>query len=91
MLVERGAFVGARNGFGVTPLQRAASDSEDPRVVELLLDRGTNINVRAKSGDMSLHWAAANNVEAVVKLLLERGADVNARGERGRTPLHSAA
>ena len=54
---------------------------KDPRVVELLLDRGAEID-GDNSGKTPLHRAARFNVKAVVKQLWDRGADV-ARGDRG--------
>jgi Ankyrin repeats (3 copies) len=58
-------------------------------VVRLLLDKGANIDTKAKSGETVLHRAVENGHEAVVRLLLEKGANVDTkrpsrrRGRRG--------
>src|SRR5205085_2218984 len=46
-------------------------------VMQMLLDRGANVNAREKKfGQTALMWAAGN--PAAVRLLVARGADVNA-------------
>ena len=89
--------------FGWTPLHLAvAAGNKD--IVELLLDRGSDIEARTSpSASTPLHLAimAAESPDTmeVVKLLLDRGASIEARGtwisDRGfheinMTPLHMA-
>ena len=63
-----------------------------PAVVEVLLDRGADIEVRDLPGETPLSRAAAGNRDiAVMKLLVERGAEVNSRARKGWAPVHGAA
>ncbi|KAK3075879.1 hypothetical protein LTR53_000453 [Teratosphaeriaceae sp. CCFEE 6253] len=48
--------------------------------MQLLLDRGANVNVEGK---FALRYAARGGHEAAVRMLLEHGADIHARGDGG--------
>ena len=60
-------------------------------VVELLLEKGADVDSKDDTGRTPLSWAAENGHEAVVKLLLEKGADVSSKDKYGQTPLSWAA
>jgi ankyrin repeat protein len=78
---------------GFTPLHLAAFFGHAD-AVELLLDRGADVNVLARNTDLQvapLHSAAAGAHAEIVRMLVERGADVNARQRGGFTALQSAA
>jgi ankyrin repeat protein len=61
-------------------------------VVELLLEKGADMESRDMNyGQTPLWCAAKEGHEAVVKLLLEKGADVESKDRVGRTPLSGAA
>ena len=47
-----------------------------PEVVELLLDKGAEVNVRAKNGSTALMWAATLDRGELVKLLIARDAEM---------------
>ncbi len=49
MLLDRGAGIDARNGWGWTPLFFAVTQHH-PEVAELLLSRGADPNATARSG-----------------------------------------
>ncbi|XP_072160828.1 LOW QUALITY PROTEIN: uncharacterized protein [Bemisia tabaci] len=53
--------------------------------VELLIDKGANVNAMDKSLNTPLHVA---RTPSIAKCLLEHGAEVNASNESGDTPLH---
>ena len=87
-----GVEVNARAEGGWTPLHRAAWFSDNPAVVEVLLDAGADVNARDEDGYTPLHNAAWFDPNpAVIEALLDAGAEVNARAEGGWTPLHRAA
>ena len=77
---------------GFSPLHLAAF-SGVPGAVQLLLDRGAEINARARSKfkNTPLQAALLAGQYATAKLLLERGADPLVRQALGFTPLHEAA
>jgi ankyrin repeat protein len=60
-------------------------------VVQLLLEKGADVNARTDNGETALQCAATYAHEITVKLLLEKGADFNARTKYGETALHKAA
>jgi ankyrin repeat protein len=57
-------------------------------VVQLLLEKEPDVNLKASDGRTPLHWASMNGHVEVVKLLLEKGADVAVASQSGSTPLH---
>lgn len=71
------------------PMHHAAMWGYD-RIIELLLARGAEVNVRDRTGTTPLHWAAVNGHRRACELLLAAGAEVNALDGEGRTPLAAA-
>jgi ankyrin repeat protein len=57
--------------------------------LQLLVDKGADVNAKNRRGSTPLHWAIHDG--AKVRLLLAKGANVNARQAQGRTPLYLAA
>ena len=57
--------------------------------VELIINKGADVNAKNRRGSTPLHWAIHD--EAKVRLLLSKGAGVNAKQAQGRTPLFLAA
>jgi uncharacterized protein len=88
-LLERGANVDYQNGFGKTPLFYAIGFN-DPALVELLLDKGAQVNHRYLSDPKKDQFDCTYNIEhtartplmhaaqhadvSMLKLLLRRGA-----------------
>ena len=60
-------------------------------IVELLLARGAQPNMKNETGATALIIAARNNHAAITQALLRRGATVNATDRQGRTALMHAA
>ena len=73
---------------GATALHHAAGFGPIGNL-QLLVDRGAEVNARNRRGSTPLHWAIHD--EAKVRLLLSKGANVNAKQALGRTPLYLAA
>lgn len=61
------------------------------KIIELLLDKGADVNTKTDDGEMPLHSAIRTSKIDIVELLLAKGADVNATDQNGQTPLHLAA
>ena len=91
--LDAGADPQARDGAGRTVLHVAVEVSDDPGVVEILLDRGADLEapVAFSEGARPLHVAAMRNDPSFAEVLLERGADVDGTDSNNRTPLHAAA
>jgi uncharacterized protein len=92
-----GADVNARDADGITPLMHAArgdrpeiatpGPTDHPEVVELLIERGADVNAKTDSGFVALFWAARYGHAGVAKVLIAHGADVNAKDKDGMTAL----
>lgn len=76
------------NGF--SPLFTAASMG-DIRVVEVLLERGANPNLRNIYSHSPLFIAAEKGDLGVIKILTDYGANVDLQDQLGRTPIMIAA
>ena len=87
-LEEQGANVNIADDKGITPLMNAAALGS-PEAVQLLLDKGAEVNAKNTFNATALIWAAADLRK--VKILLAHKADVNAASKVGHTPLLVAA
>jgi serine/threonine protein kinase/ankyrin repeat protein len=78
------------NRQGFTALMMAASHRARD-CMQLLIERGIDVNARGKSKYTPLHWMAYCGYNEELRLLLAAGADLKARDmSRGQTPLHWA-
>ncbi|KAF5550959.1 ankyrin-2 [Fusarium mexicanum] len=76
---------------GYTPLHLAAHFGARETLIQLLVDRGDNLEAQAANGQTALHIAAEiGDSSHTVKRLLEHGANVAAVDEDGLTPLAHA-
>jgi ankyrin repeat protein len=111
ILLDYGADIDARDANGFTPIFTPFEPSGEQfvnhpkkgnrQVMELLLERGADLNVRCNDGYALLHQASTINngmVEGTstsparyVRKLIAHGAEVRALDATGRTPLHIAA
>ena len=86
-LIDNGANVNAKNDEGIAPLHLAAW----PRMVELLVSRGADVDVLDETGRTPLivHAEEAEHCD-VMMALLRRGADADAADDDGNTALSIA-
>ena len=105
LLLEHGAdptLAPTRNG--INPLMAAAglgTSEEDTTgrqktqaqaidAIQLLLDRGLDINAQASDGQTALHGAAMQGYDDVIRFLAAKGAKLDTRDKDGFTPLDVA-
>ncbi|ABV38763.1 ankyrin repeat protein, putative [Shewanella sediminis HAW-EB3] len=70
-------------------LHEAISKGEINRV-EVLIEKGSDVNAKDEKGAYPLNYAAAYNRVDMIHLLLERGAEISAQSAVGDTALHCA-
>lgn len=88
-LLSKGASLNPTQG--IPPIIKGI-DNQDKKLIELLLERGADINCKTSTwNESAFHYACANNCNAVIPLLLSHGADVNEKDRQGVTPLIYAA
>ncbi len=87
-LLQAGADVNqqSRESMKVSALHSAAA-ARRPDIVEMLLAKGANPNLRAEGGVTVFHEAGATGQIEVGEMLLTRGGDINATDSSGKTPL----
>lgn len=68
----------------------AAAYNGNKEIVDLLLDRGVNINLKGGSYGSALGVAVYEERRDIVELLLDRGADININGGGYASPLEVA-
>ncbi|KAJ6523124.1 hypothetical protein DFH09DRAFT_199402 [Mycena vulgaris] len=69
----------------------AASYSGHSQMVQLLIDKGADVNAQGGHFENALQAASYNGHETVVQLLINKGADVNAQGEQYGNALQAAS
>ena len=87
-LLQGGADVNqqSRESMKVSALHSAAAALR-PDIVEMLLAKGANSNLRAEGGVTVFHAAGATGQIEVAEMLLKRSGDINATDSSGKTPL----
>ncbi len=73
-----------------TPVLTRAVVRGNRAIMQVLLDKGADINGKGAHGFTALHLIAGKGKVEAIKFLLTHGADVNARTDEGETPLISA-
>lgn len=87
-LIAAKADIAASDAKGWTALMHATrKDRGYPAIVELLIEKGADVNAAHKHGGTALSSACYQGHEKAVELLLAAGADVNTKDEAGWTPL----
>ncbi len=69
-LLDAGADVNARDVRGMTPLMLAiATDRQDRTVIRMLLDHGSDPQIKSNSGEMAADWAKRASAHPGLELL----------------------
>src|SRR6266404_7143060 len=90
VLDEHPELVNAVSGSGrVTPLGIAVFTHRAP-IVQELLRRGADVNLRNAAGLTPLHDCANKGTKEIALMLLDHGADLTIRNNAGQTPLQYA-
>ena len=72
-----------------TPLHYACLTNQ-PKMIEILIKAGADINCLSISHNTPLHYAVCKNYLDIVQLLIQNGVNVNITDNYMRTPLHWA-
>ena len=94
ILLEHGADTNAQSyNHGKTPLhilleRRTINEDEALNCVQLLFERGVDVNRRDIDNETPLHLAIRRTGFKFAQILLEHGADTNAQSYNGKTSLH---
>jgi len=89
------AILDAQNSDGNSALHLAVK-AMSQEICQLLLERGTDVNIQNHEGQTALHLAVENLFTwisaqlSMCQLLLEKGANVNIQNHKGQTVLHIA-
>lgn len=76
--------------FGATALWLATLDRRNADIVQLLVNAGADLNLRARDGGTPVQHAARLGYTDTVKALIAGGADLNIRDNEGKTALAGA-
>jgi ankyrin repeat protein len=99
LLLQHGADPTAKTAEGTTALMLAAgvaifnegddagTEEETLRAVQLLVERGANVNDVDANGETALHGAAYRGHNSVVQFLADKGAVLDVENRIGWTPL----
>ena len=91
ILLDSGANVNASNGWGITPLMKAAANPKcSVQLTKLLIKEGADATITNRLGQSALHFAVSSDSEECVKVLVAAGADVNKGDSNNKTPLMEA-
>jgi len=94
-LLQHGADVNARGGYGRTSLSLVTRDDNanfpaDLMIVRFLVEHGADVNARDEDGWTPLMGAARDGDAGVVRFLLDNGAQADATDKNGISPLSLA-
>jgi uncharacterized protein len=80
----------SQSNYGRTPLHCAAWRNENQSVVEILLNKGAQVNAQDIDGQTALMEAIKYGQGTIAQLLLDHGADPRLKDRFGHTPLFMA-
>jgi ankyrin repeat protein len=92
LLMQTKSFdVDAVDGSGWTPLMMAASLKDGDDMVDLLLKKSADVNIKNNNGQTALHFTASKNNIDVARKLVAAKATARVKDKRGQLALHRAA
>ncbi|KAF2145702.1 uncharacterized protein K452DRAFT_324600 [Aplosporella prunicola CBS 121167] len=94
LVQSKGFDVDAQDGSGWTPLMMAASLKESDELVDLLLSRGADVNMKTTDTvhhQTALHFTASKNNLDIARKLIAHKATARVKDKRGQLPTHRAA
>ncbi|KAI9860376.1 MAG: hypothetical protein M1824_003151 [Vezdaea acicularis] len=80
-----------KDASGWTPLMMAASLRDSDSMIDLLLRKEADVNIKTFNGQTALHFCASKNNLDAARKLIARGASARVKDKRGQLPLHRAA
>lgn len=88
-LIANKSSIDATDTFGCTDLFNAAELGTFEEV-DVLIQKGANVNQTSLHGMTSLHAAALSTIDGgeKIKILIKAGVDINAKNSNGVSPLH---
>lgn len=90
-MIAAGVEINPKIDIHFSPLGYVISKQKDPEMVEALLSKGADVNLKdSEAGETPLMLAARYSSPEVVKALIAGGADVNARNNKDQTVLKIA-
>jgi ankyrin repeat protein len=81
---------GWRDGNAAIPTRDRGTPQDAKVAIQLLLDRGADIDAANEAGDTAMHSAAFRGSEEIIRFLVSKGANLRAKNRQGRTPLDTA-
>lgn len=90
-LLGRGADINELYTNGCTALSTAVQSNRKPNFIEMLVERGADLNLQSINRDMGftpLHYAVKKHSNSLLRLLLSLKANPNIQDAKGNTPLH---
>jgi len=89
-LLRLGADINGAAADGTTALHAAAVSSEGEKIVQFLISKGADVNVRDNAGRSPLYVHSVKGRVYSVTCLLYNGADPSIRDDLNETPLNAA-
>ncbi|RYG73776.1 hypothetical protein EON80_03020 [bacterium] len=86
LIADNGANVNVRDSLGWTPIFWLMTHSSNLKIVRKLIEKGADLNIKAKYGFTLLSAAAILPRKELVELLVDNGADVDGEDDMHGTP-----
>jgi ankyrin repeat protein len=74
----------------ITPLFVAASQSDDPDIIQTLIDYGADVSATNEYGTSVVMYGASNDNPQIIQTLIDNGADVTHVNDRGYSAFYRA-